>query len=103
MKFTKSLCAPFTLAVLLATSIAFIPGSAANAQEAAQVQAQEESWMGMVEQKDVKGEKTYVLSVGGQSIPLEPQSKAAEFSGKNVKVTGKLEEGKIVISSIEEA
>lgn len=111
MRFTKSLCAPLTLAFLLSTSIAFIPNTAAFAQEpspeqsqeASPVQAQEESWTGTVEQKDVQGVKTYVLSVGGQSIPLEPQSKAEGFSGKNVKVTGKMEGGKIVISSIEEA
>src|SRR5690606_1662991 len=100
---------PLTLASLLSMSIAFIPSTTAfgqepspgQAQEASPVQAQDKSWTGMVEQKEVQGVKTYVLSVGGQSIPLEPQSKAAEFSGKNVKVTGKMDGGKIVISSIE--
>ena len=103
MKLTKSLCAPLALAFLLATAVAFVPSAAADPQEAPQVQAQEESWTGMVEQKEVQGMKTYVLSVGGQSIPLKPQSKAAEFSGKNVKISGKKEGGKIVINSIEEA
>ncbi|MDZ7639743.1 MAG: hypothetical protein U5J83_16075 [Bryobacterales bacterium] len=104
MKSTKSLTLFFAFAMLLAASVALFPNAAvAAAQDAPQVQVQEESWTGTVEQKDVQGMKTYVLTVGGQSIPLDPQDKAAEFVGKNVKVTGKLEGGKVVISSIEEA
>ena len=104
MKLTKSIHALLALAFAFGmTSTVFPVSGLAAPPETQQVQAQEKSWTGTVEQKDVQGEKTYVLSTGGQSIPLEPQDKAAEFVGKNVTVTGTMEDGKVMISTIKEA
>lgn len=104
MKKTKSVNALLAFAFLLGTTTTVFPVAGfAAPPETQQVQAQEKSWTGTVEQKEVQGMKTYVLSVGGQSIPLEPQEKAAEFVGKNVTVTGTMEDGKVLISSIKEA
>lgn len=105
MKMTKSVHALLAFAFLLGTTTTVFPvAGVAAPPETPQVQAQQEkSWTGTVEQKEVQGMKTYVLSVGGQSIPLEPQEKAASFVGKNVTVTGTMEDGKVVISTIKEA
>ncbi len=104
MKLTKSIHALLVLAFAFGMTATVFPVSALAAPpETQQVQAQEKSWTGTVEQKDVQGVKTYVLSTGGQSIPLEPQDKAAEFVGKNVTVTGTMEDGKVMISTIKEA
>ncbi len=104
MKMTKSIHALLAFAFVFGmTTTVFPVAGFAEPPEAQQVQAQEKSWTGTVEQKDVQGMKTYVLTTGGQSIPLEPQEKAAEFVGKNVTVTGTMEDGKVIISSIKEA
>ena len=104
MKLTKPILALLALVFLFGmTSTVFPVNGLAAPPDAQQAQAQESSWTGTVEQKDVQGMKTYVLSTGGQSIPLEPQDKAAEFVGKNVTVTGVMEDGKVKISTIKEA
>ncbi|MCL4782075.1 MAG: hypothetical protein KJZ70_03485 [Bryobacterales bacterium] len=104
MKLTKPILALLALVFLFGmTSTVFPVNGLATPPDAQQAQAQESSWTGTVEQKDVQGMKTYVLSTGGQSIPLEPQDKAAEFVGKNVTVTGVMEDGKVKISTIKEA
>lgn len=101
---SNSVRALLAFAFLLSMTATVFPVTGLAAQaDSQQVQAPEKSWTGTVEQKEVQGVKTYVLSTGGQSIPLEPQEKAAEFAGKNVTVTGTMEDGKVIISSIKEA
>lgn len=103
----KSIKYLFIVAALLLAGALAVPGGMPSlaAQTAAPVveEAQAGTWTGTVEQKEMDGVKTYVLSTGGQSFALDPQEKAAAFAGKTVKVSGKLEGGTIAITSIEEA
>lgn len=80
-----------------------VPSLAAQTAAPIVQEAQAGSWTGTVEQKEMDGVKTYVLNTGGQAFALEPQDKAAAFAGKTVKVSGKLEGGKIAITAIDEA
>jgi len=70
---------------------------------AAGAQVQESSWTGTVEQKEMDGKLTYVLTVGGRAYLLMPQEKAAEFEGKTVVIQGKLEGSTVTITTIQEA
>lgn len=104
MKLTKPMNVLLALPFLFSMTATVFPAAGLAAPPGTQqVQAREQTWTGTVEQKEVRGVSTYVLSTGGQSIPLEPQEKAAEFVGKNVTVTGTMEDGKVTISSIKEA
>jgi len=107
MKQTRTLIGALAFAYVFVFVAAAIPFPAAaqsrDAGSAVQSQAVEKSWTGMIEEKTLQGEKVYVFTIGGQSYPVEPQENAAAFVGKTVKITGKVEENKIVISDIEEA
>jgi hypothetical protein len=103
----KSIKYLFILTALLLAGALVVPGGMPSlaAQTAAPMveEAQAGAWTGTVEQKEMNGVKTYVLNTGGQTFALEPQDKAAAFVGKTVKVSGKLEGGKIAITAIDEA
>lgn len=102
MKFKTGLTIAGTLAVMLVAPYCMGSTAAEPAQEVVTVaaQAQESSWTGKIEQRELNGEMLYVLNVGGQSYLVTPQDKAQEFNGKTVTVRGKLEGSTVTISEI---
>lgn len=103
MKFKTALLSISMCALLTVVPLSLVGQSAETQPDTATVQAQESTWTGKVELKEIDGASVYVFTVGGQSYMLQPQDKAADFVGKTVQITGTVEGNTVTISQISEA